>query len=81
MKYLDSNDANRSAKGSVSIGMRLSWKNSQSWVRTWEKFPETNVTNNYKILTGKIAWVHLIEFPDYYSRLTKDDESGILVPF
>ncbi|MFO7670184.1 MAG: DUF5661 family protein [Bacteroidales bacterium] len=36
-----------------------------------KKFPETNVTNNDKILTGKIAWAHLKEFPDYYSRLAK----------
>ena len=35
------------------------------------KFSETNVTNNDKILTGKIAWAHLKEFPDYYSRLAK----------
>ncbi len=35
------------------------------------KFPETNVTNDDKILTGKIAWAHLKEFSDYYSRLSK----------
>jgi len=35
------------------------------------KFSETNVTNNNEILTGKIAWAHLKEFPDYYSRLAK----------
>jgi len=31
--------------------------------------PETNVTNDDLSLTGKIAWAHLKEFPDYYSRL------------
>lgn len=31
--------------------------------------PETNVTNNDPILTGKIAWAHLKELPDYYTRL------------
>ena len=36
-----------------------------------KKFPETNVTNNDKMVTGKIAWAHLKEFPDYYSRLAK----------
>ncbi len=36
-----------------------------------KKFPETNVTNDDKILTAKIAWAHLKEFPDYYSRLEK----------
>jgi hypothetical protein len=33
--------------------------------------PETNVTNDDRVLTGKIAWAHLKEFPDYYSRLDK----------
>jgi hypothetical protein len=33
--------------------------------------PETNVTNDDEQLTGKIAWAHLKEFPDYYTRLDK----------
>lgn len=33
--------------------------------------PETNVTNDDAELTGKIAWAHLKEFPDYYARLDK----------
>jgi hypothetical protein len=32
---------------------------------------ETNVTNNDPLLTGKIAWAHLKEFPDYYTRLNQ----------
>lgn len=40
------------------------------------KFPNTNVTNNNPILTGKIAYAHLLEFPDYYTRLKKlEDEA------
>jgi hypothetical protein len=35
------------------------------------RYPETNVTKNDKGLTGKIAWAHLKEFPDYYTRLDK----------
>lgn len=31
--------------------------------------PETDVTGDDVLLTGKIAWAHLKEFPDYYSRL------------
>jgi hypothetical protein len=31
--------------------------------------PVTNVTNDDPIVTGKIAWAHLREFPDYYDRL------------
>jgi len=32
--------------------------------------PQTNVTNNDLQITGKIAWAHLKEIPDYYTRLT-----------
>ena len=32
---------------------------------------ETNVTDNDGKLTGEIAWAHLKEFPDYYTRLAK----------
>lgn len=35
------------------------------------RFPETNVTNNDELMTGKIAWAHLKEFPDYYTRLER----------
>ena len=31
--------------------------------------PETNVTGDDLILTGKIAWAHLKEIQDYYTRL------------
>ena len=31
--------------------------------------PETDVTHDDPMLTGKIAWAHLKEFPDYYDRL------------
>ena len=31
--------------------------------------PETNVTGNDLVLTGKIAWAHLKEIRDYYTRL------------
>lgn len=33
--------------------------------------PETNVTNDDLILTGKIAWAHLKEIRDYYTRLDR----------
>ena len=33
--------------------------------------PETNVTNDDLTLTGKVAWAHLKEFSDYYTRLDK----------
>jgi len=31
--------------------------------------PQTDVTSDDPILTGKIAWAHLKEFTDYYDRL------------
>ena len=31
--------------------------------------PETNVTSDDELVTGKIAWAHLKELPDYYTRL------------
>ena len=33
--------------------------------------PETDITNDDLTLTGKIAWAHLKEFPDYFTRLDK----------
>ena len=38
--------------------------------------PETNVTNNNPLTTGKIALAHLKEFPDYYDRLDKMEEEA-----
>jgi len=31
--------------------------------------PATDVTNDDPMITGKIAWAHLREMPDYYDRL------------
>ena len=31
--------------------------------------PETNVSDDDELTTGRIAWAHLNEFPDYYTRL------------
>lgn len=31
----------------------------------------TNVTDDDETATGRIAWAHLNEFPDYYTRLAK----------
>jgi hypothetical protein len=33
--------------------------------------PQTNVTGDDPILTGKIALAHMKEFPDYYERLER----------
>ena len=31
--------------------------------------PRTDVTHDDPRMTGKIAWAHLLEMPDYYDRL------------
>jgi hypothetical protein len=33
--------------------------------------PQTDVTHDDELMTGKIAFAHLKEIPDYYTRLTK----------
>jgi hypothetical protein len=39
--------------------------------------PETNVTGDDELVTGKIAWAHLKELPDYYTRLARmEAEAG-----
>ena len=39
--------------------------------------PQTNVTNDDEVTTGKIALAHLKEIPDYYTRLQKmEAEAG-----
>lgn len=37
----------------------------------------TNVTHDDQLMTGQIAWAHLKEVPDYYTRLDKmEAEAG-----
>lgn len=41
--------------------------------------PRTNVTGDDPVITAKIAWAHLLEMPDYYTRLAemeKEAEAG-----
>ena len=38
--------------------------------------PETNVSDDDLLTTGKIALAHLREFPDYYDRLEKMEEEA-----
>lgn len=38
--------------------------------------PRTNVTNDDPVMTGKIAWAHLNEIPDYYTRLYEMEEEA-----
>ncbi|MGZ8716300.1 MAG: DUF5661 family protein [Gaiellaceae bacterium] len=38
--------------------------------------PDTNVTDDDPVTTGKIARAHLNEFPDYYTRLERMEEQA-----
>ncbi len=38
--------------------------------------PQTNVTNDDPMMTGKIALAHLNEFPNYYTKLEKMEEEA-----
>jgi hypothetical protein len=38
--------------------------------------PETDVTGDDPLVTGKIALAHLREFPDYYTRLARMEADG-----
>ena len=38
--------------------------------------PETNVTDDDSLMTGKIALAHLREFADYYTRLDQMEEEA-----
>ena len=38
--------------------------------------PNTNVTDDDPLATGKIALAHLNEFPDYYTRLLELEEEA-----
>lgn len=38
--------------------------------------PETDVIGDDEHLAGKIAWAHLKELPDYYTRLKKMEQEG-----
>lgn len=40
------------------------------------KIAETNITNDDVYLTAKIAWAHLHEIPDYYTRLEKMEKEA-----
>ena len=38
--------------------------------------PNTNVTDDDPVATGKVALAHLNEFPDYYTRLLEMEEEA-----
>ncbi len=55
----------------IRFGVEQFWMGLEVELEHGARDPETNVTNNDPLLTGKIALAHLKEFPDYYTRLQK----------
>jgi hypothetical protein len=51
------------------FGVEQFWMGLEVELEHGARDPETNVTNDAPLLTGKIALAHLKEFPDYYTRL------------
>lgn len=52
------------------------WRGLEVELEHGARDPETNVTNDDPVLTGKIALAHLKEFPDYYTRLDKMEKEA-----
>ena len=55
----------------IKFGVEQFWMGLEVELEHGARDPETNVTNDDPLLTGKIALAHLKEFPDYYTRLLK----------
>ncbi len=57
----------------VECGFSIEWfrKGMVVELEHGTRDPDTDVTGDDLIKTGKIAWAHLKEFPDYYQRLEK----------
>jgi len=53
----------------IKFGVEQFWMGLEVELEHGARDPETNVTNDDPLLTGKIALAHLKEFPDYYTRL------------
>jgi organic hydroperoxide reductase OsmC/OhrA len=51
-------------------------KGLQTELEHGKRMGETNITNDNLFMTGKIAWAHLHEIPDYYTRLEKMEEEA-----
>jgi len=73
-----------SSKQATAIGERvgIDWRSARFDVEQFRmglevelehgrRDPVTNVSDDDEDTTGKIAWAHLNEFPDYYTRLAK----------
>ena len=83
MKHFSTDDALR-----VSEKLGIDWTKSPLDIQQFRRGldvelehgthdPETNVTDDDPVMTGKIALAHLRELPDYYTRLEEmEKEAG-----
>jgi hypothetical protein len=66
----------------IGLGLGLDWRHSAFDIEQFRlglevelehgrRDPDTDVTHDDPILTGKIALAHLKELPDYYTRLAR----------
>ncbi len=62
-------DWNKTSLKEFTLGINVEFEHGT-------RFPETNLTYDDLKLTGKIAWAHLKEFPDYYTRLSKMEKEA-----
>ncbi|TFG79182.1 MAG: hypothetical protein E4H26_00445 [Flavobacteriales bacterium] len=62
-------DWNKTSLKEFTLGINVEFEHGT-------RFPETNLTYDDLKLTGKIAWAHLKEFPDYYTRLAKMEKEA-----
>jgi hypothetical protein len=71
----------------IGAGIGIDWSSSPFDVEQFRRglevelehgrrSPVTDVTGDDHLTTGKIAWAHLREFPDYYSRLERMEEEA-----
>lgn len=52
------------------------WRGVNTELEHGRRSSRTDVTGDDPLMTGKIAWAHLNEFPDYYQRLTRLEEQA-----
>ena len=66
--------------GSAWIGIVSTWSSSgRGWSVEYEHGshdPQTDVTGDDPVTTGKIALAHMKEFPDYYDRLRRMEQEA-----
>ena len=72
----------------IGLGLGVDWRHSAFDIEQFRiglegelehgrRGPDTDVTHDDPILTGKIALAHLKELPDYYTRLARMERAPV----